>query len=515
MAARIFLSDSEDGKNGKVERNNKNSENEEDMEYVALTGAAGLLGSYLLKELLRRDIPVLALIRSSRRESAKQRIEGILRRFENQLGRVLPRPVIMECDLHKPELGLTKSCLSWLSEHVGSVIHCAASLSFTKDGNGEPYRSNVDGLQHVLQVCQCASIRKFFHVSTCYVCGLRKGVILESELDEGQAFANDYEKSKVEAEKLVRSCRHIDCLTVFRPAIIVGDRHTGYTPTFHGFYAPLKILLPFASPELTRRDGFLQFAYMLGMNPEDHKNFVPVDWSAAFMAHVITHPEYHGKTYHLASANRVKICEMGEAVCEGIQKYLRRDERHTELSYGSFDQLLNAFASQMEVYRSYWKDDPEFDMTNTRSVSPVTLQAPEMTREVLLTLVQYAIQQNCGWPLPRVTEIENDVEARFQAARAIQYLETQSITASLPGEICFGLRVSGRGGGDWTVLQKHGMNFLFRGLPAENLPLMTMNSLTFSAIRERSSEELLQASSWEDAPLELKKRAIDLLKNIL
>lgn len=481
------------------------------MKYIALTGATGLLGSYLLKDLLRKDIPVLALIRSSRRESAKQRIEGILRRFEAQLGRALPRPVIMESDLHKPELGLNKSQIHWISQHVESILHNAASLTFVEDENGEPYASNVKGMQHVLQLCQSANIRKFYHVSTCYVCGLRQGVVLESELDEGQEFGNDYEKSKVEAEKMVRSCRFIDSLTVFRPAIIVGDRHTGYTPTFHGFYAPIKIILPFADPDKTTEDGFARFSAALGMNLSDRKNFVPVDWISQVMTHVISHPELHDKTYHLSAANRVKIEDMGKVIVEGIMKYIKRDSTHPAMSAGPGDQILSTFSGQMGVYKSYWKDDPEFDMTNTMQAAP-HLPPPMMNHDTLLTLVRYAMQSNCGWPLPKPTVLGYDVQSVFDA-----YDNTKlPISNDELDGFTFSLRVSGRGGGDWMINQYNGRIGIYYGLSSStDVPLMTMNSETFKRLLDCSDSELFWNVSWEDASTELKSNAIHVLKEII
>ena len=479
------------------------------MKYIALTGATGLLGSYLLKDLLRRDIPVLTLIRSSRRESAKQRIEGILRRFEAQLGRSLPRPVIMESDLHKPELGLNKAQIHWISQHVESILHNAASLTFVAEENGEPYASNVKGMQHVLQLCQSANIRKFYHVSTCYVCGLRQGVVLESELDEGQEFGNDYEKSKVEAEKMVRSCRFIDSLTVFRPAIIVGDRHTGYTPTFHGFYAPIKIILPFADPEKTTEDGFARFSDALGMNLSDRKNFVPVDWISQVMTHVISHPEHHDKTYHLSAANRVKIEEMGKVIIEGIKKYIKRDAAHPGIS-ADFDQILSTFSGQMGVYKAYWKDDPEFDMTNTIQAAP-HLPPPMMTHDLLLTLVRYAMQSNCGWPLPKPTVLENDVQEVFNA---YGQNDIQISSNELDGFV-FSLRVTGRGGGDWTINQNNGKIGIYQGLSSSSdAPLMTMNAAMFRDLLSASESDLFWNVSWENAPAGAKGKAIQILKDV-
>ena len=48
------------------------------MTYHLLTGATGLLGSYLLRDCLRQGHRLAVLVRPSKRESGRQRIEAIL-----------------------------------------------------------------------------------------------------------------------------------------------------------------------------------------------------------------------------------------------------------------------------------------------------------------------------------------------------------------------------------------------------------------------------------------------------
>ena len=75
------------------------------MSYLLLTGATGLVGRYLLRDLLAEDVPVAVLCRSNRMESAAQRIEALMQRWERLAGRSLPRPVVLEADLRQPAAG--------------------------------------------------------------------------------------------------------------------------------------------------------------------------------------------------------------------------------------------------------------------------------------------------------------------------------------------------------------------------------------------------------------------------
>ncbi|MGW8257649.1 MAG: SDR family oxidoreductase, partial [Thermoguttaceae bacterium] len=165
------------------------------MPYHLLTGATGLLGSYLMLDNLRAGQRLAVLARPTRSQSARQRIEKIVARWEKELGEFLPRPVILEGDLSQNDLDLDSYSLQWISRNCRSVIHNAASLTF-HSGNreSEPWLSNVGGTARMLELCRHTGIRQFYHVSTAYVCGLRNGAIFEDQLDLGQKFGNDYER---------------------------------------------------------------------------------------------------------------------------------------------------------------------------------------------------------------------------------------------------------------------------------------------------------------------------------
>ena len=59
----------------------------------------------------------------------------------------------------------------------------------------------------------------------------------------------------------------------------------------------------------------------------------------------------------------------------------------------------NIFYQHMEVYQSYWRDDPEFDCTNTRRALP-NLPCPHVDRAMLRRLSQKAIDNRFSWRDP-------------------------------------------------------------------------------------------------------------------
>src|SRR5690242_6244788 len=100
------------------------------MSYHLLTGATGLLGNYLLRDLLLKNILVAVLVRPTRKQTARQRIERGLCAWDAELGISLPRPVVLEGDIAQPDLGLDAVSLRWAQEYCSAIINNAASLTF-------------------------------------------------------------------------------------------------------------------------------------------------------------------------------------------------------------------------------------------------------------------------------------------------------------------------------------------------------------------------------------------------
>ena len=326
---------------------------------LLLTGGTGLLGSYVIRDLLLDGCGIAVVVRRERRSSAAARIEAIVRFWEEHLGKRLPRPTVLEGDLNAPLCGLDADALRWVAGHCDTVLHNAASLTFRgPDREQEPWKSNVQGTTNVLAVAKQTGLRHFNHVSTAYVCGLRTGTVREDELDVGQEFGNDYERSKVEAERLVRDADHLDSVTVLRPSIIVGDSRTGFTSTYHGFYVILRLghtLIPHVPWGVISREALVQ---SFGTRDEDTKNLVPVDWVSAAISHVVQAPA-------------------------------AREERQD----GAW--LAANLVGEMDVYRTYLRDDPVFDRTNTDAATS-HLPCPELDAATLRRMADFAIARGFG-----------------------------------------------------------------------------------------------------------------------
>ncbi len=417
------------------------------MRYFLLTGATGLLGRYLLCDLTLAEIPLAVIVRPTRWESAAQRVETAMARWERELGRPLLRPVVLQGDISEAGLGLNARDLEWVRRNCGSVVHSAASLTFHADAtSGEPGRSNVQGTRNVLNVCRQYQIPNYHHVSTAYICGLRRGRILESELDLGQQFGNDYELTKITAEKEVLAANIFDRVTIYRPSIIVGDSRTGFTTSYHGFYTPLRLvysLLKTLPAEVIMGGDWMGSLQLAG---NERKNLVPVDWVSSVMTRLIATPGLHGQTYHLTNPHPATTQSirhaMGLVLGEIVQGFKSSRSLH-EIG----DDYANSFREQMGVYQSYWSDDPQFDSARTEAALP-DVPCPQVDAEVMDRLIRFAIGANFGWPR------EAPIVPTFEAASLLNpWLDNGALAPAADGRLRYvSLHVSGPGGGQWHLV---------------------------------------------------------------
>jgi len=258
---------------------------------ILLTGATGFVGMAVLARLLAAGHEVHCLIRASDDAEADSRLRAVLQRVEAPS---TGRAVAIAGDLTAPRLGLGDRH-DELAARVGTVIHSAASVAF--DLPIEEARAiNVEGTRRVLDFAGAVpGLRRVAYVSTAYVAGNRRGTVYEDDRESG-TFRNSYERSKHEAEALVRSSTLP--WTIARPSIVVGESTTGWTASFNVLYGPLRAFDAGAYPVLPARRR----------SPVD---VVPVDYVADAVAALAHHPEAEGGTFHLtAGANTSTVGEI-------------------------------------------------------------------------------------------------------------------------------------------------------------------------------------------------------------
>lgn len=279
---------------------------------LLLTGGTGFVGMAVLARILKRtDRHVVVMVRAGSESEADRRLEVLMSSLFASPGRYKGRVTAVCGDLTAPALGLGRA-REWIAEHVGEIIHGAASVAFNLS-LPESRSINVEGTRRVLDLAHdCAGqgdgLSRMTYVSTAYVAGDRHGYARETELDVGQSFRNAYEQSKQEAERLVCGQRERLPLTVVRPSIVVGERETGWTSSFNVMYGPLRAVAAGAFPVMPGRRGAVL-------------DIVTVDYVADAILALAGSPAAEGRTFHVVSG------EQATTLHELTQLAARRFER--------------------------------------------------------------------------------------------------------------------------------------------------------------------------------------------
>jgi short-subunit dehydrogenase len=256
-----------------------------------VTGATGFIGRHLVRELLKRDGTIHALVR----EGSRGRLDALA----EQLG-ARDRIVPVVGDLGAPGLGI-----EGFDERIDHLFHLAAIYDMAADADTIK-RANVEGTRHVVEFANGHDVGRFHHTSSIAVAGRFKGLFREDMFDEGQKLPHAYHQSKFESEKLVREEVQAP-LRVSRPGIVVGDSVTGEMDKIDGPYYFFKLIqkLRHALPEWFPLAG-----------PQGKKaNLVPVDFVARAIDHIahMDDSDLYGDTFHLVDPDPLTT---GEALNE-------------------------------------------------------------------------------------------------------------------------------------------------------------------------------------------------------
>lgn len=442
------------------------------MTHTLLTGATGLLGGQLMADLLQQDVALAVLVRPGAKVSGRERIEAILQRQEKDRGVLLPRPVVLEGDLNAERCGLGDEQVDWLRHSCSRIVHSAASLQFIgKDRHEEPWRTNVDGTRHVLEVARVAGIRDFWHISTAYVSGLAAGPIPEQPSTDAYGFRNDYEASKHEAETLVRNADWIDRPTFMRPAVIVGHSQTGATTTYHGLMAMLQLMAVIVRSLEADEKGYRHVPLRLAMTGEERRNLVPVDWVAETMATLLGSPEARGGIFHIAPDRPITTRE----IIDYASNYLGSGGVQFVGATPPDDMSLleEMVYGGKGLYESYEDTDPVFSMERLQAI-PGVRRCPPIDEAMLHRFLAHGDQDRWGKRRQKpaavarwMDDVIEDLRAAGGDAAVAEVARLAASGAPAASPTVLGLEVPGPGGGAWTVtIPREGPVDVRQGRPA-------------------------------------------------
>ncbi len=210
---------------------------------IFLTGATGLVGSYLLKILLQHGHKVYCLARSKADKNARQRVVNILNFWDKKTVRNQGQKlIVVKGDIAQKNLGLSRKDSDKLKQETEEIFHSAAVTDINWPLE-KICKVNVEGTKKVLDFAlKCNKLSKVNHISTTYVCGDHKMIFTEKNLDARQKFNTTYEQSKFEAEKLAHRYRKKGLwIDIFRPSLVIGESTTGKINQFKNIYQFLKL----------------------------------------------------------------------------------------------------------------------------------------------------------------------------------------------------------------------------------------------------------------------------------
>ncbi|TPG34437.1 SDR family oxidoreductase [Mycobacterium hodleri] len=254
------------------------------MRYV-VTGGTGFIGRRIVSEILARDdrSEVWILVR---RES--------LSRFERLAKQWGERAKPLVGDLTAPGLGVPAEVLAELGT-VDHVVHCGAVYDVTADDEAQR-ATNVDGTTAVIDVALRLDAT-LHHVSSIAVAGTFPGEYTEEDFDVAQNLPTPYHQTKFEAEMLVRAAtglRH----RIYRPAVVVGDSHTGEMDKIDGPYYFFGLLAKLAAlPKFTP----------MVLPDTGRTNIVPVNFVVDAVVSIMHAPDRDGQTFHLTSPKSIHL----------------------------------------------------------------------------------------------------------------------------------------------------------------------------------------------------------------
>jgi thioester reductase-like protein len=218
-----------------------------------------------------------------------------------------PRLLPVVGDITAPALGLDAEMITEVGD-VDHVVHCAAVYDITAD-DATQRAANVEGTRAVIALTKTIGAT-LHHVSSIAVAGSHPGIFTEADFDLGQRLPTPYHRTKFEAEQLVRREAGLR-YRIYRPAVVVGDSHTGEMDKIDGPYfffglfaalARLPRITPMRLPDVGRN------------------NIVPVDYVVEAMTELMHLKNRDGQTFHLTAPRAIGLCGIyrGIAAAAGL-----------------------------------------------------------------------------------------------------------------------------------------------------------------------------------------------------
>jgi len=334
------------------------------MATILVTGLTGILMRPLCALLLKKGHRIVALVRPK---------NG--RNLESQ-----DRLFILSGDIEKPFVDVDANDFSKWKGKIDKIIHAAASTKFFETPDYEIRRINILGTKNMLDLADKLLIPEFHHISTAYVAGDAEN-FNENNLDVGQHLRNDYESTKLEAERLIH--KFLGKTSIYRLPIIVGDSKTGNISSFSGYYGAMHIFSKIAEKKINT-------SFHISCSESGTLNLVPIDWITETMANLTEIPATD-KTFHLTHPNPPLVKEVikNSIECLGLNNFTYGK------SNGTASRIQTIVDKNLKIYYPYlMKDKESFGNRNTtESLGEKWVEPPDIDKKVIKRLLKFAVEK--------------------------------------------------------------------------------------------------------------------------
>jgi thioester reductase-like protein len=347
---------------------------------ILLTGASGAVGTDLACKLLEAEASIVALLHTER---TLERSNG---RPVALTGGFPPAPRAGEVrfvvgDLTEPRLGLPEPLYGKLATSIDLIVHSGAITDFGRPA--QVYEEiNTRGTRHVLELAQerAGAPIPLVYVSTAIVCGERDGLVMETDLDVGQRFANPYEESKCRAELMVHEARGAGVpAAIVRPSVVVGAQRNGQTRDFQNIYIALKVITEGRVSSIPGQYGALL-------------DLVPVDYVVSVITEVARRfDEAEGKTFHAVNGTPLTLRDMSDVLAEYPPFHAPRVVPPQNFDPAALPALERRYYnSVVSLYDSYFRRQAAFD--NTHAAAFVDRPPPDSAKPFFRRLLNYCLR---------------------------------------------------------------------------------------------------------------------------
>lgn len=345
-----------------------------------ITGGTGFIGQRLIAR-LRATQPgrrIVALVRDASRAA-----------------HLTPYGVeLIVGDVTRPQLGLSAADSARLASEVTQIIHSAGEINF---GAALPVAraANVFGVQQAINFARrCPKLKRFAHLSTISIHGLRPGPLLEEPSPAGHRFVNSYQQSKHEAEWVVlRATREVPA-EIFRISLIGADSIAGAVSQFNYVHHLLRYLPNSPMP-------------VMPGDPDTCVDLIPADWLIEALAYLFDHRFCAGAIRNLSAgpAGSLAFADAIGIASEVMEKHLRSSVRLPRLVSIEEFQRRVAESPDHRLREAAAVIGPHVKLLSARQSFPNTRAVAELDGEVpppaplrswFAPMIDYCLRSNWG-----------------------------------------------------------------------------------------------------------------------